>query len=248
MPLAALAATAALLLALAFAPASVGAVRPGAAAAAAALRPDAPKQPPRVPASYSVNYTLSLPYTASIPGQPLLSYPVAFHVDTSAGRVRMDLYPGDAAGQTSMIQRKGALFEVVPRYDRQVRPGWADRGGFAKRPAGCAAAAATAPTPRAAPAPPCTPRSAWRLPTRRRAALTPPRCPTCRRVGPTAGRRSWAASRWTCGRTRPGQQGGARAVHWRGGGSGGSQWPQKPGAGCTHQEIPCPAHHWHVQA
>lgn len=146
-PLAAWAALVAVLLAVALAPASVRAVRPGATATAAAavLRPDgAPKQPPRPPTSYSVNYTLSLPYTATIPGQPLLRYPVAFMVDGLSSRLRMSLHPDDdqegGGGSTTMIQRKGALFEVVPRYDRQVRAGSGGWVGGAVHRLGAAAA------------------------------------------------------------------------------------------------------------
>ncbi|KAL4448265.1 hypothetical protein ABPG75_005484 [Micractinium tetrahymenae] len=84
------------------------------AATATAAAGEGPS-PPRFPGSYTVRYTFSLPYTAKL--QPDgIRYPVAFYRDERAEAVRMDTYNST----TIMIAKKGMLFEVVPRIDRQV--------------------------------------------------------------------------------------------------------------------------------
>lgn len=84
------------------------------AVAAAALQPG-PRQPPKLPESYSVSYTFTLPYTAHIQQDPI-SYPVTFHKDAVAGGVRMETYDGTNV----VIAKKGRTIELVPRIDRQV--------------------------------------------------------------------------------------------------------------------------------
>ncbi|KAL6782370.1 hypothetical protein ACKKBG_A06525 [Auxenochlorella protothecoides x Auxenochlorella symbiontica] len=80
-------------------------------------------QAPVWPDSYSVEYTFSLPYTAKI--QPHgIRYPVVFHRDGKAQRVRMETYNGTNV----IISTKSVQYELLPRIDRQQCLVWAEPG------------------------------------------------------------------------------------------------------------------------
>lgn len=93
----------------------------GAAAAraqpSAALR--AAPAAPSWPASYSVSYTFSLPFTATI--QPdAISYPVDFWRDAAAGAKAARVRMATLNGTNLMVASAAVEYEVVPRLDRQV--------------------------------------------------------------------------------------------------------------------------------
>lgn len=77
-------------------------------------RPPSPFPHPH-PHPAQVNYTLTLPYTATVASEAL-SYPVALWRDARSGHGRMDLY----GSETIMLEKHGKALELVPRIDRQA--------------------------------------------------------------------------------------------------------------------------------